>query len=318
MAPPSPEQEVPPRIVVIGSINMDIVIHAERLPREGETVIGSDLRFFPGGKGANQAVAAARLGAETFIVGRVGKDSFGEPLRAGLVHDGINCDHVIADKTAASGTALIIINPQGNNSILVAPGASQNVSPADVDSVAELIRQADALLMQFEIPLETVAYAAEQAQAHGVLTIIDAGPAKKCPPNLLTKADVVSPNETEAEALVGIRITDLPSAEEAAQKLVDLGVRTVVLKLGEKGCLVAQEGYIFHCPAFKVSPVDTTAAGDAFTAALGVEMAKGEPLERAVRFANAAGALSTLKPGAQPSMPAREEVLNFLRERDAG
>ena len=309
---------MPPRIVVIGSINMDIVIHAERLPREGETVIGSDLRFFPGGKGANQAVAAARLGAETFMVGRVGKDSFGEPLRLGLLQNGINCDHVIADENAASGTALIIINPQGNNSILVAPGASQNVSPTDVDSVAELIRQADALLMQFEISLETVAYAAEQAQAHGVLTIIDAGPAKKCPPDLLTKADVLSPNETEAEALVGIPITDLPSAEEAARKFLELGVKNLVLKLGDKGCLVAQEGYIFHCPAFRVSPVDTTAAGDAFTAALGVEMAKGEPLERAVRFANAAGALSTLKPGAQPSMPTREAVLDFLRERDAG
>ena len=309
---------MPPRIVVIGSINMDIVIHAERLPREGETVIGSDLRFFPGGKGANQAVAAARLGAETFMVGRVGKDSFGEPLRASLIHNGINCDHVIADENAASGTALIVINPQGNNSILVAPGASQNVSPADVDSVAELIRQADALLMQFEIPLETVAYVVEQAQAHGDLTIVDAGPAKKCPPDLLTKADVVSPNETEAEALVGIPITDLPSAEKAARRLVDLGVKTLVLKLGDKGCLVAQQGYVSHFPAFKVSPVDTTAAGDAFTAALGVEMAKGEPLERAVRFANAAGALSTLKPGAQPSMPTREEVLNFLRERAAG
>lgn len=309
---------MPPRIVVIGSINMDIVIHSERMPREGETVIGSDLKFFPGGKGANQAVAAARLGAETFMVGRVGRDSFGESLRAGLIRDGINCDHVVADRTAASGTALIVINPRGNNSILVAPGASQHVSPADVDSATDLIRDADAVLMQFEIPLETVAYAVEQAQAHSVLTIIDAGPAKKCPPDLLTKADVVSPNETEAEALVGIPITDLASAENAARRLVEIGVRTVVLKLGDKGCLVAREGYRFHSPAFRVSPVDTTAAGDAFTAALGVELAKGELLDRAVRFANAAGALSTLKPGAQPSMPGREEVLNFLREKDAG
>ena len=309
---------MPPRIVVIGSINMDIVIHSERMPREGETVIGSDLRFFPGGKGANQAVAAARLGAETFMVGRVGTDSFGESLRAGLIREGINSDHVIADQTAASGTALIVINPLGNNSILVAPGSSQNVSPADVDAASDLIRRADAVLMQFEIPLETVAYAAEKAQAHGVLTIIDAGPAKKCPPELLTKADVVSPNETEAEALTGIPITDLPSAEKAATRLMEMGVKTVVLKLGDKGCLVAREGYRGHCPAFQVSPVDTTAAGDAFTAALGVELAKGKPLERAVRFANAAGALSTLKPGAQPSMPTRNEVLDFLRERDAG
>lgn len=309
---------MPPRIVVIGSINMDIVIDSERMPREGETVIGSDLRFFPGGKGANQAVAAARLGAETFMVGRVGNDSFGESLRAGLIREGINCDHVITDHTAASGTALIVINPRGNNSILVAPGSSQNVSPADVDSATDLIRRADAVLMQFEIPLETVAYAAEQGQTHSVLTLIDAGPAKSCPPELLTKADIVSPNETEAEALVGIPITNLPSAEKAATRLVQMGVKTVVLKLGDKGCLVAREGYRGHCPAFRVSPVDTTAAGDAFTAALGVEMAKGEPLERAVRFANAAGALSTLKPGAQPSMPTRQEVLNFLREKDAG
>jgi ribokinase len=297
---------------------MDIVIHAERMPREGETVIGSDLRFFPGGKGANQAVAAARLGAETFMVGRVGKDSFGQALRAGLLQNGVNCDHVIVDEKAASGTALIVINPGGNNSILVAPGASQNISPKDVDAVADLIHEADALLMQFEIPLETVEYAAEMARVHSILTILDAGPAKKCSPDLLRKVDVVSPNETEAEALVGVPIRDLPSAEAAATRFMEMGVKTLVLKLGERGCLVATEESRAHYPAFTVSPVDTTAAGDAFTAALGVELAKGEPLDRAARFANAAGALSTLKPGAQPSMPTRDQVLDFLKRRGAG
>ncbi len=306
---------MPPRIVVIGSINMDIVIHADRMPREGETIIGSDLKFFPGGKGANQAVAAARLGAETFMVGRVGKDGSGEVLRSQLSQNGVNCHHVIADETAATGTALIVINPAGNNSILVAPGASQNLSSEDVDAAVGIIRSADALLMQFEIPLETVAYAAELARKHAVLTILDAGPAKKCDPDVLRKADVVSPNETEAEALIGLPITDIPSARKAATAFLETGVQTVVLKLGEKGCLVAREGEMTHYAAFTVSPVDTTAAGDAFTAALGVELARGEPMDSAAHFANAAGALSTLKPGAQPSMPTRQEVLDFLRER---
>ncbi len=307
-----------PRIVVIGSINMDIVIHAQRMPREGETVIGSDLRFFPGGKGANQAVAAARLGAETHMVGRVGKDSFGETLKSQLVGNGVNCDHIIVDEKAASGTALIVINPGGNNSILVAPGASQNILPKDVDAAADLIRQAAAVLMQFEIPLETVEYAAEMARAYGVLTILDAGPAKKCSPELLRKVDVLSPNETEAEALVGLPIRDLPSAETATTRFMEMGVQTLVLKLGEKGCLIATREGVTHYPALAVSPVDTTAAGDAFTAALGVELARGEPFDRVARFANAAGALSTLKPGAQPSMPTREEVLDFLKQRGAG
>jgi ribokinase len=306
---------MPGRIVVVGSINMDIVIHAERMPREGETVFGSNLNFFPGGKGANQAVAAARLGAETFMVGRVGKDSFGEPLRSQLLQNGVNCDHVIADENAATGTALIVINPEGNNSILVAPGASQNLSPSDADAVADLIRQADAILMQFEIPLETVAHAADLAQAHGVLAVLDAGPAKKCFPDLLRKVDVLSPNETEAEALIGMPITGLASAKKAAKEFMEMGVKTLVLKLGEKGCVVARKGEVTHYPAFRVSPVDTTAAGDAFTAALGVELARGEPFGCAARFANAAGALSTLTPGAQPSMPTREEVLTFLQER---
>jgi ribokinase len=303
------------RIVVIGSINMDIVIHAERMPREGETMLGSQLKFFPGGKGANQAVAAARLGGETFMVGRVGQDSFGESLKAGLLENDINCDHVIVDEKAASGTALIVINPKGNNSILVAPGAAEHVSPADANEASGLIRGANALLMQFEIPLETVARAAEIAREYGVLTILDAGPAKECSPELLRAVDVVSPNETEAEVLIGQAIADLPSAKKAAEAFLEMGVKALVLKLGEKGCLVAREGEITHYPAFKVSPVDTTAAGDAFTAALAVELARGEPFERAARFANAAGALSTLQPGAQPSMPTRKDVLDFLSER---
>ncbi len=304
-----------PRVAVIGSINMDIVIHAERMPREGETVLGSDLRFFPGGKGANQAVAAARLGGETFMVGRVGRDGFGETLKSGLLDNGIHCDRVLMDEEAATGTALIVINPRGNNSILVAPGAANNVTPADADAALGIIRRVDVLLMQFEIPLDTVAHAVELAGAHGVLTVLDAGPAKKCSPDLLRMVDVVSPNETEAEALIGREIHDVTSAKKAAREFLEIGVNTLVLKLGDKGCVFARRGEIGVCPAFPVTPVDTTAAGDAFTAALAVELAKKEPLEKAVRFANAAGALSTLRPGAQPSMPTREEVLRFLQEK---
>jgi ribokinase len=308
---------MPAKVVVVGSINMDIVIHADRMPQEGETVLGSDLQFFPGGKGANQAVAAARLGADTFMVGRVGRDSFGQVLKSQLLHNGVNCDHVVLDENAATGTALIVINPAGNNSILVAPGAAENVSREDVDTASDIVREADVLLMQFEIPLETVAYAVERGNVHGAITVVDAGPAKKCPPELLRKADVISPNESEAEALIGRQIVDLPSAKETARAFLRAGVRTLVLKLGEKGSLLAREGEIMHYPAFKVSPADTTAAGDAFTAALAVELAQGKPFEQAIPFANAAGALSTLKQGAQPSMPTRQGVLAFLRQREA-
>jgi len=301
-------------IIVAGSVNMDLVVRANRMPKEGESLIGSDFTTVPGGKGANQAVAAARLGSATHFVGRVGSDVFGTSLRENLASCGVNTDHLIEDD-GPSGVAMIIVNEAGQNSIVVALGANGEVRPEDLSQAAELFGNADFLLAQLEIPLETVEAALDMARAAGVRSVLDAGPPSKLPLDLLRKADIVSPNETETAALTGVEVVDLSTAREAANKLLDGGVETVVLKLGEQGSFVATRDLEEHVPAFRVDVVDTTAAGDAFTAALAVAMADGDDLVGAVRFANAAGAVAVTRFGAQPSMPTRDEVNEFVAER---
>lgn len=301
------------RLVVIGSINMDLVVRTERLPRPGETVRGGEFHTIAGGKGANQAVAAARLGADTYLVGRVGADDFGRRLRDAVEGNGVNIAHVSIDDDHPTGVAMIIVQASGENSIVVARGANDAVSPQDVQAASAVIAAAEVVLLQLEIPLETVAAALEAARAAGVKTVLDAGPACPLPEDLLRLPDVLSPNLVEAEVLLGHPI---PGALEAARELRACGALACVVKSGAEGCAWALSQDAGHIPAIPVEVVDTTAAGDAFTAALGVALAEGREVPAAAAWANYAGALAVTRLGAQPSMPTRRELEHFVSRRD--
>ena len=300
------------RITVVGSLNMDLVVRSPRIPKPGETIIGSDFRTVPGGKGANQAVAAARLGARVSMVGRVGNDAFGGALLDNLDGSDVDRAFVIRDPEAATGIALITVDDRGQNSIVVAPVANMNLLPADVEAAEGAIVASDALLLQLESPRETVTRAAEVARAHGVRVVLNPAPAGPILAALLPLVDVLIPNESETAYLAGMEVGDQAQAEAAAQALRDTGVGTVVLTLGERGAMLAWEGGMELFPAFDVTPVDTTAAGDAFVAGFAVALAEGRSLAEAVRWGNAAGALATTKLGAQPSLPTRRAVEGLL------
>ncbi|MCX7599903.1 MAG: ribokinase, partial [Armatimonadetes bacterium] len=287
-----------PRILVVGSANMDLVVRAPRIPVPGETVLGGSFSRVRGGKGANQAVACARLGAETFMLARVGRDAFGDELVAGLEADGVHCDYIARDD-APSGVAFIVVDERGENAIVVAPGANAALVPADVARVPDL-SSFDAVLFQLEVPLATIEAALDAARAAGVLTVLDAGPPTALPPEIIAKISVLSPNETEAAAILGEPAGADLGAEEIAARLMGLGAERVVIKLGAEGAVAAWPGGLEHVPAFPVEPVDTTGAGDAFTAALAVSLARGEDLPSATRIACAAGALATTVFGAAP------------------
>jgi len=301
-----------PRIVVIGSINMDLVVRVERLPKPGETVRGREFQTIPGGKGANQAVAAARLGAETHMVGRVGHDEFGRHLRQSLADNGVHVEYVASDQEHPNGVAVILVQESGENSIVVAGGANAAVSLPDLKAAESVIQAADAVLLQLEIPLETVAAAVQVARAAKVRAILDAGPAADVPEELQRAPDVISPNMLEAEALLGHAVA---SALDAARELVSRGAPACVVKAGSQGCAWASPQGEEHIPATPVKAVDTTAAGDAFTAALAVALAEGKSLPEAARWANFAGALAVTRFGAQPSMPMRWELEQFISSR---
>jgi len=302
-----------PAVVVIGSINMDLVVQLARLPRPGETVQGREFRQFPGGKGANQAVAAARLGAPCSLVGRVGRDAFGEQLVASLRSCGVDTTHVVATDGRSSGIAVIGVEDSGQNAIAVVAGANGIVTPRDVAAVEDLLSQADVLLLQLEIPLETVEAALRTARRRGVLTVLDPAPAPAAMPPPLFQVDVLCPNESEAETLTGTVIRDLAGAEHAAQQLRRRGVRWPVITLGERGALLcAEDGQCTLVPAFPIQARDTTAAGDAFAAAVGVTLAAGRPWPDAVCHGCAAGALAASRLGAQSAMPTLLEVESLV------
>lgn len=302
-----------PRVLVVGSANIDLVASSPHCPRPGESVIGSGFKTVTGGKGANQAVAAGRLGAQTFFAGCVGNDSFGQMQRDTLTAAGVDVSHLKTDALQPTGTALICVADDGQNTIVIIPAANYSIRPSDVGQLRDLMRDIDAVLLQLEIPLDTVEAVLNLARDAGVLSILDAGPAQKVPHSIISKSGIVSPNETEAEAITGIRIESVDDARRAARALMEMGAGEVVMKLGAHGSLYVGEDEV-HVPAFDVRVVDTTAAGDAFTAALAC--AWGEmPRREALVFANAAGALAATVAGAQPSMPTREAVNSFLRER---
>jgi ribokinase len=304
----------PLRIVVVGSINMDLVARVPRLPRPGETVQGSTFSQMPGGKGANQAVAAALLGADVTMIGRVGDDVFGQQLVAALVGRGVRTEHVQITPNCPSGLALIGVEDCGQNVITLIGGANQRLFPTDVRAREVVIRDADALLVQLEVPQETVVAAVAIARKHGILTILDPAPAPPAwLPDELYAVDLISPNQTEAEALTGIAVTTTADAVRAATALHGRGVRRVVIKLGDRGALASEiGGEAIQIPAMQVQVVDTTAAGDAFTAALAVALVEDRSLAEATRFACVAGSLATTRAGAQDAMPKRAEIEAIL------
>ncbi len=299
-------------VTVVGSLNMDLVVRSPRIPQPGETIIGTDFHTVPGGKGANQAVAAARLGVQVSMVGRVGRDVYADALLDNLEAAGVDHTFVAQDPEAATGVALIVVDDAGQNSIVVASGANMRLSPADVDAAESAIADADVLVLQLESPLETVIHAAQVARAHDITVVLNPAPARTVPASLLSMVDVLVPNESETMLLTDMPVGDLAEIEAAAAVLQAEGRGTVILTLGERGALLARKGDVRLVPAFKVAPVDTTAAGDAFVAGFAVAFSEGRPLTEAVRWGNAAGALATTRLGAQSSLPFRQEVETLL------
>ncbi len=304
-----------PHIVVVGSLNMDLVIRAAALPAPGETVRGEPFHTFPGGKGANQAVAAARLGADVAMIGRVGTDSFGRELKEILQSSGADLSMVEDTTGVATGTAIITVDPQGQNTIVISAGANGALTPEDMDRLGEVIGRARVLLLQLEIPLETVAAAVDLAASKGVRVILNPAPYHDLPPSLLQKLDCLIPNDVEAGYLSGIRVDGLESAKRAAKRIMELGVRSVVVTLGRNGALWADGESLVHVPAYKVEALDETAAGDAFIGCLAAGLVGLKAFPQALKTAAACGALTATKLGAQSSLPSREELNRFLKSR---
>jgi len=289
-----------------------MIIQAVRIPRPGETILGGQFSMAAGGKGANQAVAAARAGGRVTFIARVGRDMFGEQAIKGFVEDGIDVQHVLRDPQAASGVALIFVAADGENSIGVASGANGRLSPEDVRRAADVISSADVVIMQLETPLETVRAAAELAAGESVRVILNPAPAQPLKDDLLKLVSVLTPNESEAELLTGIKVDSEAKAGQAAQALRDKGIEMVIITLGARGVFVSSPGMVGMVPGFEVKAVDTTAAGDVFNGALAVALAEALPLSDALRFANAAAALSVTRLGAQPSAPTRADIEALL------
>ena len=310
-------QMAEPNILVVGSINMDIAVRAPALPTPGETVLGSDFKASPGGKGANQAVAAARLGANCRMIGRVGDDAFGQDLRASFRAENIDTEHIVETKNTPSGVAIIVVNAQGENSIVVASGANFAVTPDDLFSREALFRQADVVLLQLELPLPTVRAAVDLARRGGAKIILDPAPVPRRFPPELFQVDVITPNVVEAESLMGDGAAEERVDKRTAAALISRGAKAAVLKLGSRGSVVAAaDGHFYRVGPYKVGVVDTTAAGDTFTAALAVGMGRGLGLHESAKFANAAGALACTKIGAQEATPTAGEVKMLMADQD--
>ncbi len=300
------------KIFIAGSINADLVVKTERMPRPGETLQGDWFKIIPGGKGANQAVAAARAGGDVVFSARIGNDDFGKFVKDSILENGLSTEYLINDHQNPTGTAFITVDGKGENSIIIIGGANTGWTKNDIEIFDPLWDEVKIMLLNFEIPLFIISLLIKKAKENGVTVIIDAGAIRNCPENLYPLIDIFSPNETEAETLTGIKIADLNSAEKAGKVLLRKGCRYAVMKLGKKGALIVGSEKICHIPAYKLEAVDTTAAGDAFTGALASALLNSEKLGDACLFANAAGALSVTKTGAQPSLPYKKEIDAFL------
>ncbi|UFJ41805.1 ribokinase [Brevibacillus humidisoli] len=300
-----------PNVVVVGSINMDLVVEADRPPKMGETVSGQNIHFIPGGKGANQAVAAARLGAHVAMIGTVGRDAFGSQLTESLTANGVHSGALKVIEGTPTGVASILL-AQGDNSIIVVPGANACCLPEDVEDHHSLIEEADVVLLQLEIPIETVEYAADMAKRCGKKVILNPAPARQLSDQLLANIDVIIPNESELALLSGIDPDSDLQLERAMRSLLDKGIESVITTLGAKGAAyMTRDGQRGTVPGYKVQVVDTTGAGDSFNAAVACSLAMGKSLADAVSFANQVAALAVTKLGAQQGMPTRDEVSQF-------
>lgn len=299
-------------VLVIGSANMDMVIQSDRFPRPGETVLGNDFAMFPGGKGANQATACARLGGRVHFIGKMGKDVFRDDLTRSMERDGIDLDALLVDDEASTGVAFISIDGSGENQITVVSGSNMRLRPDEIEAREDLFRQAAVVVLQLEIPLETVEKAVELGRKHGATVILNPAPARELPPSLLAKVDILTPNEIEASLLAGLEVDSLDTAEEAARRLLEKGVGKVIVTLGDNGALLVTPDTRRHFPVQTVEVVDTTAAGDAFSGALAFAVAEGRSIDDAIRLANAVATHTVTRLGAQASMPTMEEAKKYL------
>ncbi len=299
-------------VVVIGSSNTDMIITVPRIPMPGETILGGAFQTAAGGKGANQAVAAARAGGKVAFIARVGDDMFGKQAIAGFESDGIDVQYVKIDKDAPSGVAQIFVAHDGENSIAVAGGANANLCIEDIKAARDVIINADIVLMQLETPIETVAFAALLAHDNNIPVLLNPAPARELPPELLRNVTILTPNKSEAELLTGLKVSDEETAASAARAMRGMGPQTVIITLGAAGVFVSDESFEGLVPGYKMKAVDTTAAGDVFNGALAAALAENSSLRNAIRFAQAAAALSVTKRGAQPSAPKRADILQLL------
>ncbi len=299
------------KVVVVGSSNTDMVIKAGRLPAPGETILGGDFIMNPGGKGANQAVAAAKLDAEVGFVARVGDDLFGEEAVRGYRSHGINVDLVSIDPNEPTGIALIMVDKTGENCIAVASGANLNLGVAEIDAAADRIASADVVLLQLEIPLETVRYAARLGRKSRRIVMLNPAPAQPLDDDLMSLIDVITPNEIEAEMLTGICVQGLDDAAKAAEALVGKGIATVIITMSSRGAFVMDKAFTGLVPACEVDAVDTTAAGDTFNGALAVALSKGLAIADATAFAVKAATFSVTRLGAQASAPSVADLESF-------
>ncbi|MBC7319831.1 ribokinase [bacterium] len=302
-------------IVVIGSINMDLVIKSNFIPRPGETVIGESFYRACGGKGANQAVTVSKLGGICYFVGKIGNDSFGIELRENLIKNKVNIDYLAEDDLESSGIAFIIVDKNGENSIVVAPGANMKLNRKDIEKALPIISQAEALLIQLEIPIETVEFSLSLAKRFNLTTILNPAPVRqKIDKNIISLADIVTPNRSELEKITETELKDDEDIIKAGRKLLEYGVKWVIVTLGSRGVIGIGKDRETFIPAIKVSSVDTTGAGDVFNGALTLKLSQGEPLEKAMRFAVICAGISVTRKGAQSSIPTLEEVNDFIRK----
>jgi ribokinase len=311
------ENRDPMKIVVVGSLNMDLVIKMTRIPKPGETLLGGNFKTFPGGKGANQAVAAARMRTNVCMVGCVGKDAFGSELITSLEKDEINTSHILKHPTAATGVALIQVDFQGHNSIAVAPGANYELTGLDVEKALQNIGDFDVLVLQLEIPVDTVYSAISYASQKGIKIILNPAPARVLDQNILKLVDFLVPNEYELAIMIDEPGLSESLIDQHLSNIRELGSKNFVVTMGQQGAvIIGNADQIVHIPAYTVQAVDTTAAGDCFVGALAVALCEGQSLAACVAFASAAAALSVTREGAQPSLPLREAVLKFKNERN--